>query len=537
MLAHDALFEQYPQLLDVGVRFGDTDDAGGYWDQERNEIVISNRYRHADPAFLELTLLHEIQHAIQDIEGFAGGSNPEYWEQRQRSNDPIREHDAAIAKAEREAQAALKGVPPEVQKDFWYAANMNHTDPEGAEKLENELFEGEYADAYSDYSWAIWTLQDLLEQDNPKRAAKDLYRNTAGEIEARDAANRRHLDAETRKNRLPDTGDERTVFVEGGTRAFSLKGKRADGIEVYETSAETRSLSWQKRKNQFLRLMRDQYRGRTAKFIRNGHAYYATFEYRDVSKNIYGDSESDPKGKDAKINVGADGGIFELVENAEYFLSEAERGKTQRMHRGVKYWDYFIKTVQIDGEVYDLLAHIRKKDSGSFVYDIEMYQNKKIEPSSPGDSLESGRNRVPNSSMDIISDSGRDVKQYSMKETDREYTMQDIGALQQERYQLKEERNRLLMGNPHYAKAVEDRRYATTFKERAEASRAIRAAEAEVDTSEIDARMAQIDDLITDIRESEKRRHERDRVHVHLLRHQDCRICYPARYPDQGAGL
>ena len=86
---------------------------------------------------------------------------------------------------------------------------------EGAEKLENELFEGEYADAYSDYSWAIWTLQDLLEQDNPKRTAKDLYRSTAGEIEARDAANRRHLDAGARKNRLPDTGDERTVFAEG----------------------------------------------------------------------------------------------------------------------------------------------------------------------------------------------------------------------------------------------------------------------------------------------------------------------------------
>lgn len=46
--------------------------------------MISNRYRHSDPAFLELTLLHEIQYAIQDIEGFAGGSNPEYWEQRQR---------------------------------------------------------------------------------------------------------------------------------------------------------------------------------------------------------------------------------------------------------------------------------------------------------------------------------------------------------------------------------------------------------------------------------------------------------------------
>ena len=56
------------------------------------------------------------------------------------------------------------------------------------------------------------------------------------------------------------------------------------------------------------------------------------------------------------------------------------------------------KTVQIDGDIYDVLANIRKKDAGNFVYDTELYQNKNIEPSSPEDSLESGRNRVPNSS-------------------------------------------------------------------------------------------------------------------------------------------
>ena len=215
VLAHDALFEQYPQLLDISVRFGDTDNAGGYWDQERNEIVISNRYRHADPAFLELKLLHEIQHAIQDIEGFAGGSSPEYWEEVQKGDKAIRENDGKIAKAEREAQAALEGIPPEVAKDFWYAANMRETDPEGAQEISDRLENSEYWEAFADYDWAIGTIQELMEQENPKRTAKNLYRNTAGEIEARNAANRRGLDAGVRKNRLPNTGDERTVFVEG----------------------------------------------------------------------------------------------------------------------------------------------------------------------------------------------------------------------------------------------------------------------------------------------------------------------------------
>ena len=40
------------------------------------------------------------------------------------------------------------------------------------------------------------------------------YENTAGEIEARDAASRRGMTAEERKNTPPDLGDENTVFAE-----------------------------------------------------------------------------------------------------------------------------------------------------------------------------------------------------------------------------------------------------------------------------------------------------------------------------------
>lgn len=43
--------------------------------------------------------------------------------------------------------------------------------------------------------------------------AEELYRNTAGEIEARDTAARRKLTAEERKKTTPDYGDENTVFA------------------------------------------------------------------------------------------------------------------------------------------------------------------------------------------------------------------------------------------------------------------------------------------------------------------------------------
>ena len=164
---------------------------------------------------------------------------------------------------------------------------------------------------------------------------------------------------------------------EGGAVRYSFVGTREDGIEVYETSEETKELSWKERKHQFMNLMETQFRGRTAKFVRNGHAYYATFAADDIRKNIYGDNRSDPEGRDAKINAGADGDIFDLVENAQYQNSEAERGKTTRAHRNVSSWDYFIKQVQIDGRVFDLLANIRRKLNGDYVYSLQLTLSEK----------------------------------------------------------------------------------------------------------------------------------------------------------------
>ena len=73
------------------------------------------------------TLLHETQHAVQDIEGLAMGSSPEAWEKSKKS--------------------------------------------------------GKNEDSRSSYQ---------------------LYYSTAGEIEARDVANRTSLTAEQRKNTRPD---------------------------------------------------------------------------------------------------------------------------------------------------------------------------------------------------------------------------------------------------------------------------------------------------------------------------------------------
>ncbi len=201
---------------------------------------------------------------------------------------------------------------------------------------------------------------------------------------------------------LADTGrmEEGEGRAEQTSEAkFSLTGKTEDGMEVYETSEDIKKMPYAERMKLFVSLMENEHRGRTAKFSKNGKVYYARFANEDVKKNIWGDKQSDKEGWKAKINVGAEGNIFELVENADYTGSKEEAGKTTKAHAGVMMWDYYVKRVQINGKVYDLLANVREKQDGEYVYSIGLKRNKKITPAPP---LASADNR--NNGMAALQD-------------------------------------------------------------------------------------------------------------------------------------
>lgn len=198
-----------------------------------------------------------------------------------------------------------------------------------------------------------------------------------------DAASRWGLTPEQRRATPPARADENTVYADLSD-SLDYVGKTDNGTEVYETSEAVRKLPYKKRMEAFMDIMRNEYAGRTAKFTaRDGEVYYATFDENDLRKNVYGDKKSSPRGWKAKINTGADGNIFDLVENAEHSGSGKEQGKTSEAHQGLTGWEYFVKTVQIDGRVYDLLANVRKKPDGEFVYSIQLNENEKKAPAPP----------------------------------------------------------------------------------------------------------------------------------------------------------
>lgn len=74
-LNHPSLFRDYPQLADVKVKvFTPKNERlyGGYH-KETNTVYVNQKLL-ANPKLLKTTLLHETQHAIQNIEGFAQGT-------------------------------------------------------------------------------------------------------------------------------------------------------------------------------------------------------------------------------------------------------------------------------------------------------------------------------------------------------------------------------------------------------------------------------------------------------------------------------
>lgn len=94
----------------------------------------------------------------------------------------------------------------------------------------------------------------------------------------------------------------------------------------------------------------------------------------------------------------------------------AESGKNNSAHRSVHHWDYFIKTVQIDGRLYDLTANVRKTDSGEFVYFLQFNENKKTEAAPLLRATNGSFNRMLTASDDTsLSQDSPDVNSHSMQ--------------------------------------------------------------------------------------------------------------------------
>lgn len=77
ILEHDTLFMAYPELADYKVKFIENNKKKGKFESDKNKISINSRMLNFKDSskLVEGTLIHEIQHAIQNLEGFESGKS------------------------------------------------------------------------------------------------------------------------------------------------------------------------------------------------------------------------------------------------------------------------------------------------------------------------------------------------------------------------------------------------------------------------------------------------------------------------------
>ena len=208
------LFKAYPELkeikLDTDTIVDDLDN--GSYNPDTRTITI-----HAyDLKALNSILNHEIQHAIQHIEGFAQGGNAEMYVDKERVSE-------------------LKERRSVIEEEI---ANGNYDNEEELQNIEMELFD--------------------LEEDMPFYK----YRHLSGEVEARNVQKRMRMTDEERRNSLAseteDVSREDQIFLFGdGGESMAMSHEQQAANERFNSEL-TRYQNGEMDKNEILHLGRPQ---------------------------------------------------------------------------------------------------------------------------------------------------------------------------------------------------------------------------------------------------------------------------------------
>lgn len=210
------LFSLYPQLKNIQVNL--RLNGIGEGEYRNNSITVNGGLRDMDSI-----LLHEIQHAIQHIEGFAKGGSPENVSGNLSIDDKLMDIYRNLPKLSREdrtiARDKLRENGLNTSVNFYFDINKNDVDTleNAIERIEilNKLFPSK---VYVDLMNAISDKIDNLKGVESK-TSYEKYLALAGEVEARNVQTRMGMtSAQRRETTLEETEDvardEQTVLFQ-----------------------------------------------------------------------------------------------------------------------------------------------------------------------------------------------------------------------------------------------------------------------------------------------------------------------------------
>ena len=224
IMQHNALFEAYPEIAETKVKFADMPSGtAGSYNRETNTITLDTKLKYDANEALD-ALMHEVQHRVQAAEGFTSGTNPGYWnraETYEKAAEKYRDNRARLLNGLSAEDRALyneyRSIDREMGAMFDGSVLYDESRMDALEKRSDEL----YKELYGKEWFGKLNRYDRILGDAGE-AVKEFYRNTAGEIEARDTAARRRMTAEERKNTPHELGDADTVFADGNTTSYSI---------------------------------------------------------------------------------------------------------------------------------------------------------------------------------------------------------------------------------------------------------------------------------------------------------------------------
>lgn len=229
-VVHDKLFEEYPEIAKATFGFDDLLSKGkrGYYDRTLNEIVVDNSLKkEIDKGQLGKTAIHEIQHAIQHFDDRAGGASIEFW--RKKNFEKLQELQNTLADKKIERTEFFAKLDNELKVKIREVNNADDYDLKDGytEKniLQLKLLDDDATGNYQrllDMDYAIRKLEAEIEYQKKTDNSEVQYYDTAGEIEARETADRLKMTVDERAERMPNLGWERAVFAEGISANYDI---------------------------------------------------------------------------------------------------------------------------------------------------------------------------------------------------------------------------------------------------------------------------------------------------------------------------
>jgi hypothetical protein len=240
------LFEAYPQLKDVRI---DTDaimndmPSNGVYNAKTNTITI-----HADDLkYMNSILNHEIQHAIQYIEGFAKGGSPEQMEKEfKEAQDEWKARAYAHELEEKAKEMGGEYNQSEVEKalvEEYKDLDMSDELPDKETRIKGfNYFARGYADRSMDDAIKRFRLNESTRSDFDSYKE---YLKLAGEVESRNVEKRLGMTDEERRNSLAeeteDVNRDEQIVMNGNDASYSIvkdpetikKLDKEDTVKVY----------------------------------------------------------------------------------------------------------------------------------------------------------------------------------------------------------------------------------------------------------------------------------------------------------------